>query len=175
MVSCCPEGSHGIPASSYVDAKGHLETWTLDGKETETYIVGPSDAQFTVVFAQDIFSLHAGRIKGLADFLADKGYRVIAPDLHKGDSVVMSPDFMSKLKDWFVAHPHDEVVRMLDDVVKKVSGEGKKVVGVGFCWGTFIWYHAQKAGVQLTGCVCLHPSLVIEDMQGRSHSELLKA
>jgi len=64
---------------------------------------------------------------------------------------------------------------MVDDVVKQVSGEDKKVVGVGFCWGAFILYHAQKAGVKLTGCVCLHPSLGIEDMQGRSHSELLKA
>ena len=164
-----------MPASAYTDAKGQLETMTLDGSEVQTYVVGPVDAGMVVVFVQDIFSLHAGRVKGLADFLADKGYRVVAPDFHKGDSMEVGPDLMSKLPAWLAIHDHESVGRMVGDCVKAVSGEGKKVATVGFCWGTYILYHAQKQGVPMAGCVCLHPSLRIEDMQGRSHSELLKA
>ena len=151
-----------------------METWTLDGKQIDIYVVGPADSKFTVVFVQDIFSIHAGRIKALADFLGDRGYRVVCPDWHKGDSMILEPDFGSKIGAWLGAHPHDEVVKMAEDCFNKIRGDGKKIASVGFCWGTWILYHCQKAGIAMDGCVCLHPSLRIEDMQGRSHSELLK-
>ena len=63
---------------------------------------------------------------------------------------------------------------MVSDTVKKVAGEGKKVVTIGFCWGTWVLYNAQKNNIAMDGCICMHPSLVIEDMQGRNHSDLLK-
>jgi dienelactone hydrolase len=141
MVSCCPEGSHGLPASAYIDGKGKLETWTLDSKSIETYVIGPEDAKMNVVFVQDIFSMHATRVKGLADFLADKGYRVVLPDWHKGDSMVETPDFREKFPAWKTAHPHEEVVRMAEDCFKKIRVDGKKMVTIGFCWGSWILYH----------------------------------
>ena len=53
---------------------------------------------------------------------------------------------------------------MVSDTVKKVAGEGKKVVTIGFCWGTWVLYNAQKNNIAMDGCICMHPSLVIEDM-----------
>ena len=141
MESCCPEGSHGLPASAYTDAKGTMEKMTLDGKEVDTYVVGSADAKLTVVFIGDIFSIHAGRIKGLADFLAEKGHRVVVPDWHKGDSLVLEPGFMEKLGGWLGQHPHEEVVKMAEDCFKQIRGDGKKLATVGFCWGTWILYH----------------------------------
>ena len=149
---------------------------TVNGTEVQCYEVGPKDAKTVFVFVHDIFDMHAGRCKGLADFLADQGFRVIFPDMHKGEPVVKTPDeeFMSKIGAWLGAHPVQEVVAMVRDAVASVSGEGKKVIGVGFCWGTWVLYHCQKSGVALDGCVCLHPSLMIEDMMGGDHNELLK-
>lgn len=181
MASCCPEGSHGAPASHYLEAKGQMETWTLAGREIPTYIVGPADSNLTVVFVHDIFSMHLGRVKALADYLGDKGYRVVFPDCHFGDSIQMGPDgappadLMSQVPAWLGRHPIGDVVQVVDDCFKKVRAEGKKTASVGFCWGTWVLYHSQKAGVAMDGCVCLHPSLIAEDLVGGSHSELLLA
>ena len=115
-----------------------MERWNLAGNEVDVYIVGPADAHTTVLAIGDIFSIHEGRIKGCSDFLAERGHRVVLPDLHKGDSIVMEDGFMAKLGDWLGAHPVTEVVEMVRDASNKVRGEGKKIVTIGFCWGTWV-------------------------------------
>ena len=72
-----------------------METWHLDGKDIPTYTVGPADSNFTVFFVHDIFGMHEGRVKALCDYLAERGYRVVFPDWHKGDSIGFGTDFMS--------------------------------------------------------------------------------
>jgi dienelactone hydrolase len=139
---CCPPGSHGRAASHYLNAKGQMEKWTLAGNEIDVYTVGPADAHTTVVAVVDIFGIHEGRIKGCCDFLAERGHRVILPDFHKGDSIVMEDGFMAKLGDWLGAHPIDEVVEMVKETCNKVRQEGKKLVTIGFCWGTWVQYRA---------------------------------
>ena len=83
-------------------------------------MVGPKDAKMTVVYIGDIFSIHTGRIKAMADFLADRGFHVVVPDFHKGDSMEMNfgPEFMENFGKWLDAHPVDEVVRMVEDCFK---------------------------------------------------------
>ena len=49
---------------------------------------------------------------------------------------------MSKFGGWLAAHPVDEVVRMVSDASLKLRGEGKKLITIGFCWGTWVLYHA---------------------------------
>ncbi len=92
-----------------------MQTWTLDGKEIQVYTVGPYGANMTVVVVGDIFSMHVGRAKACCDFLAQQGFRVVFPDLHKGDPVANECCFYLKLTAWFEKHPVDEVVRMLAD------------------------------------------------------------
>jgi len=176
-ISCCPAGSHVMPASSYTDCKGTMSTLTVNGTEVRCYEVGPKDAKTVFVFVHNILDMDAGRCKERADFLADQGFRVLFPDMHKGDPVAKSPsdDIMSKLPAWLDAHPVAEVVAMMRDAIVYVSGEDKKVIGVGFCWGNWVLYHCQKAGIALDGCVCLHPSLTLEDRLGGDHNELLKS
>jgi dienelactone hydrolase len=155
-----------------------METWILDGYDVPVYVVGPADAKTTVVFIHDIFSIHEGRVKALCDFLAELGYRVVFPDWHKGDSLDHAEDResrMLKFGAWITAHPVDEVVRMFADTCNRVRGVGKKVAAIGFCWGTWVLYHAQKSGVAIDGCVCMHPSIALEDRLGGNHSDLLKA
>ncbi len=84
-----------------------MVSWNLAGNEVDVYLVGPSVATTTVVFVHDVFSMHEGRVKGCCDFLADLGYRVIFPDLHKGDSLVRDDNVMQKIGAWFEAHPVD--------------------------------------------------------------------
>jgi len=50
----------------------------------------------------------------------------------------MEDGFMAKLGDWLGAHPVTEVVEMVRDASNKVRGEGKKIVTIGFCWGTWV-------------------------------------
>ena len=69
--SCCPPGSHGRAASHYLESKGKMETWNLDGKDIAVYTVGPVDAKSQVLVVHDVFSLHEGRAKACCDFLAD--------------------------------------------------------------------------------------------------------
>lgn len=121
----------------------------------------------------DIFSIHEGRIKGCSDFLAERGHRVVVPDFHKGDSMVMGDGFMARIGQFFANHPIDEVVEMVRDASNKVRGEGKKLVTMGFCWGTWVQYRAMKGKVAMDGAICLHPSIVAEDMQGGNHSTLI--
>ena len=71
-----------------------------------------------VVFVGDIFSIHKNRVKGLADFLADKGYYVVVPDWHKGDSMVLEPGFEAKIGEWLGKHPVEEVIKMAEDCFK---------------------------------------------------------
>ena len=170
---CCPPGSHGRAASKYLDAKGQTYKWTLAGNEVDVYIVGPADAHTTVIAIGDLFSIHEGRIKGCCDFLAERGHRVVLPDFHKGDPVVMEDGFWAKLGVWQVAHPVTEVVEMVNDTFNKVRGEGKKVVTIGFCRGTWVQYRAMQAKIAMDGAICMHPSIVAEDMAGGDHSKLL--
>jgi len=86
----------------------------------------------------------------------------------------LAEDFIPKIPGWLAEHPIEEVVAMVKDSIASVSGEGKKVIGVGFCWGTWVFYPAMKAGATMAGSVHLHPSLGLENMTGGSHSELLK-
>jgi dienelactone hydrolase len=74
---------------------------------------------------------------------------------------------------WMGRHPVDEVVRMVSDACGKIREDGSKVATIGFCWGTWVLYQAQKSKIEMEGCVCMHPSLFTEDMQGRSHSDLI--
>ena len=96
------------------------------------------------------------------------------PDFHKGDSLVNRDGFFEKVPVWLGAHPVDEVVAMLAETCNKFRGEGKKIGTVGFCWGTWVQYRAMKHGIVMDGAVCMHPSIVAEDMQGGNHSDLIK-
>jgi len=103
-------------------------------------VVGPKDAKMTLVFIGDIFSNNSSRIKENADFLADRGFHVVVPDFHKGDSCEydFGPQFMQNFRHWLDRHPIDEVVRMVEQCIKQVHGEGKKVATVGYCWGAWV-------------------------------------
>ena len=173
--TCCPPGSHGRAASHYTEAKGQMETWNLNGKDVETYTVGDKESNTVVIFVHDIFGIHEGRVKACCDFLAENGCRVIFPDWHMGDDLVITEDFMSKFKDWADRHPLDEVSKMVAETADKVRGQGKKIVTIGFCWGTWVLYHAQKHQIKMDGCVCMHPSLGAEALYGRNYADLLKA
>ena len=146
-----------------------METWHLDGQDVPTYVVGAADSKTVVVFVHDIFSPNEGRAKALCDFLADNGCRVVFPDWHKGDYMVKEGNFMQNYGIWSKKHPVDEVVKMVAETCNKVREEGKKLVTVGTCWGTWVLYRAQVTGVQMDGCVCMHPSLANENHTGGNY------
>jgi dienelactone hydrolase len=77
-----------------------MECWKLDGKWIPTYTVGPADSKWTVVFVHDVFSMHEGRVKALADYLGERGYRVVFPDWHKGHDLEYEPDYAKKKGGW---------------------------------------------------------------------------
>ena len=63
---------------------------------------------------------------------------------------------------------------MLSNACDMVRGEGKKVVTIGFCWGSWVLYSAQRRSVKIDGIICIHPSLHHENRIGGNYSELLK-
>ena len=81
---------------------------------------------------------------------------------------------MFTIPSWLGRHPVDEVIRMMSDACEKIRGEGSKVATIGFCWGTWVLYQAQKSNIAMEGCICMHPSMTIETYNGRSHSDLIK-
>ncbi len=104
--------------------------------------MGSAESKTTVVVVNDIFSMHEGRCKACCDLLAEHGFRVVFPDLHKGDSIVKNENFREMIGSWLQQHPVQECVAMLSDACNMVRGEGKRVITIGFCWGSWVLYSA---------------------------------
>eukprot|EP00437_Effrenium_voratum_P056685 CAMPEP_0181525778 /NCGR_PEP_ID=MMETSP1110-20121109/69142_1 /TAXON_ID=174948 /ORGANISM="Symbiodinium sp., Strain CCMP421" /LENGTH=245 /DNA_ID=CAMNT_0023656591 /DNA_START=54 /DNA_END=792 /DNA_ORIENTATION=- len=103
MAGCCPPDSW--PACQKPDDYKPKGTETKIG-ELPVYSVGTGDKAILVL--PDIFgwSSNQGRLMGIADTLADQGYRVLLSDPFYGDSAVGKEDIMG----WITQFPFEKKI-----------------------------------------------------------------
>jgi len=140
----------------------------LDNK-LPVYEVGSGSKAIVVI--PEVFCWE-GRLKGICDHFAAKGYYVIMPDIMRGDSI-NNPENADKdayLKKWATWSNSEADLAC---VFKHVAGKGIKDIGsVGFCWGGWVIFRASAADFPLKcGAIC-HPSVRLEGYAGSSEVEL---
>jgi len=168
-MSCCPPGSW--PALAGPDdyaAKGTEEK--VD--DIDVYISG-TPGEKAILILPDIFgwSTMAGRLKGIADTLAEQGYYVLLSDPFHGDTAVGKSDIMG----FIMSHKWEDRVKSdIEKCFKKLQDSGaKQIGGVGFCWGVWGVCKANSEGTPFTCAVGPHPSTRLEGMFGGDEQAMM--
>mmetsp|Transcript_22885 Transcript_22885/g.71288 ORF Transcript_22885/g.71288 Transcript_22885/m.71288 type:complete len:315 (+) Transcript_22885:117-1061(+) len=166
---CCPGQSHGyLPESPDYVPRGKMEE--VGG--TPMYVVG--DSTKAVVLVHDVFGLHTGRHKQLADEVASWGYLVVMPDFFNhcklpggmwgkveyGYGLFDPSQNMSAtlkcawallgggMKAYMAETPGAMCCSLYNDIlVPYLKGRGVLQTGaIGFCWGAYCSYHLAAHG-----------------------------
>eukprot|EP00929_Paragymnodinium_shiwhaense_P079352 TRINITY_DN41302_c0_g1_i1.p1 TRINITY_DN41302_c0_g1~~TRINITY_DN41302_c0_g1_i1.p1 ORF type:complete len:309 (-),score=67.33 TRINITY_DN41302_c0_g1_i1:117-1043(-) len=176
---CCPGQSAGfLPQDVNYACKGKMQ----DLKGVQAYVVGNKSSK-AVVMVHDVFGVHSGRHKQLADEIAKRGFLVVVPDFFEstggglfgkevpgfGMPLGMMLKFLwmlmsGKMKGFTSKHPWDPDCKRIwmQAVAPWLKEQGCTSAGlVSFCWGAYVAMHA--AGVQpvvlpVTANVLFHPS-----------------
>jgi dienelactone hydrolase len=171
---CCPGQSHGfLPQDLEYKPKGSMED--LDG--LPVYVTGSGTK--TIVIVHDIFGLHTGRHKQIADEIAKNGFLVIVPDFfvaskggmwgkteYTGATKILK--FIwglvgGGMKSYIRDHPWDACKHLWEEkVVPWLAKKGVNKVGlIGFCWGAWLSYRLAANSshtMQVLANVAIHPS-----------------
>lgn len=153
---CCnvpPVEAKYIPKGKYIDFAGF-----------HSYAIGPEDAKGAVLYIYDVFGFSPQILQG-ADLLASQGFRVVMPDITKGDiaSIDMFGDSeeSKKKKDaWFGGFPGkvNSQSKNIANFIKALKAAGYAKVGaVGACWGYKCIVVSEGAG-ELDAIIGTHPS-----------------
>ena len=167
-MACCPPGSAPYLAATY-EAKGLVE----DVGGVELY-VSPVRAGTTPTSAclllPDVFGWNGGRVRAIADGLAEQGYlvataKLLSPPADGGtDGDGMSPTSKFNL-DWVRQFPWStQRPKVAAAVTYLTQTRGCSKVGVvGFCYGGHpaCWISNENPDVIAAG-VILHPSVQLE-------------
>ena len=180
-MACCPSVAAGYLASSHED-KGRK---TQVGG-TDVYEAGVQRDKLVLV-CPDVWGWDSGRLRSIVDTLAaehDLFFAVprMMPPLEGGtdgdalpphfDLSTRLPDLIAQVKaQW---NP-EALVPVVQAVAKEYKERGVKSVAlVGYCFGAWIAFHVEKAGLDLpvVAAVGSHPSLALEGVFGREPTEL---
>ncbi|CAJ1341359.1 unnamed protein product, partial [Effrenium voratum] len=140
--------------------------------ELSVYSVGPSSEKGILVLP-DVFGWqsNAGRLMGIADTLADCGYKVLLSDPFYGDTAAGKPDIV----EWIKGFPWEKKVGSdIEACVKHLQDQGCKSIGVvGFCWGVWAFCKASSLGVPFKCGVGPHPSTRLEGVFGGDEQQMI--
>jgi len=149
----------------------------------ECYVATPSGeyAQDKVIlFLTDIFGLKLDNNLLLADNFALRGYKVIAPDILRGDpipwGVFSDPTTPFDLEAWFAKHESHTWIPAIDSVAKALKDEHgvTKIGTTGYCFGApAAFYLACKNESRVT--VVAHPAQLDIPADFEKYKELSKA
>lgn len=125
-----------------------------DGSTAPGYLATPAvgDDAPNVVVLQEWWGLNS-QIKGVADRLAEQGYRALVPDLYRG-SVTQSPDEANHLMtglDWPGATRQD-----VRGAAQHLKPNGRKTAVLGFCMGGALTVIAGVEVSELDAAVCFY-------------------
>lgn len=179
---CCPGQALGfLPQDVNYSPKGKMKTIN----NVEVYVTGSGPE--AVVMFHDIFGLHTGRHKQIADELASRDLTVVVPDFFGNESSEFAGGlnkkeergyggglarFMyllisGKFKAFQQQHPWDPVCKNIwvDTIAPYVKND-LKCTSVGllsFCWGAYPAVHATvinppASNLPVRANVCFHPS-----------------
>ena len=149
--------------------------------DVQAYVVG--DGEKAIVMLHDIFGLHTGRLKQLADEIASRGFLVVAPDFFEinGGGLCGKQELgfgsmrallstiwalvTGKMKGYMRKHPWDPLCeRAWSKSIAPWIKEQKCVSAglVSFCWGAYVAMHIAALDVDpdlsINSNVCYHPS-----------------
>eukprot|EP00947_MAST-08B_sp_MAST-8B-sp1_P004831 g4831.t1 len=182
--ACCPGQSEGfLPQDVNYKPQGAMVK--IDG--ASAYVAG-REGDKAVVLCHDVFGLHTGRHKQIADEIASRGFLVVIPDFFEeqdgglwGDTekgYVAGPSFSGpfltmvwqilsgNMTKYFKLHPWDPLCGALwtKKIAPWLKGKGCTSVGViGVCWGAYASTHIaalapHAAGLPVAANVVYHPS-----------------
>lgn len=125
-----------------------------DGSTAPGYLATPAagDDAPNVVVLQEWWGLNS-QIKGVADRLAEQGYRALVPDLYRG-RVTQSPDEANHLMtglDWPGATRQD-----VRGAARHLKTNGRKTAVLGFCMGGALTVIAGVEAPELDAAVCFY-------------------
>jgi len=130
----------------------------------EIYHTGDPSAKKAIIVFYDIFGFH-NNTKQTADRLGEAGFRVVMPDIFRGNPWTEMPIVYPKLLAWLNDVASDEIVmRDIKNVVQSLKDDGVATVGaVGFCWGAKPAIQGSEAGL-LDAIGSAHPSFVTPEL-----------
>ena len=105
----------------------------LDGKECDAYCVTPAAGETTpgVVVLQEWWGLN-DQIKGVADRLAEGGYRALVPDLYRGKVTLEAGEAEHLMRNLDFG---DAATQDIRGAVQYLKGTSPRVAVIGFCMG----------------------------------------
>jgi len=144
--------------SDYV-AAGELVTH--DG--ITAYVTGDRSSTKGVILVHDVWGIQSGRIKNVADQIAEAGFVVAAPDIYDGKTIDdyggISSFSTEGTQAWIRAQDMDKCSRFIDKACDYLAGRGVTSFGIaGFCWGVVPSFHVSAKG-RFRALVGFHPSL----------------
>jgi len=180
---CCPGQSHGfMPESVDYEPQGAMQ----DVGGVPAYIVGSGTK--TILLIHDIFGLHTGRHKQIADEFAKNGYFVVMPDFFYRAT---TPSGMFGTKEMgygllggntrftcrvicnVIGGHMDSYMRQTPwstcksiwdtQVVPYLAAKSiNRVAVIGFCWGAWTGFHISaddQTKMKIVAQVAMHPSV----------------
>lgn len=166
MAECCPPGSWPavLPPADYkpLGTEDKIDDLPI-------YTIGTGEK--AIIVLPEVFGWN-GRLKGIADTLANEGFLVVMPDCHRGETAATQTDFGA----WISKFSWDAVIsKDFERMFKWLEGKGAKSIGaIGFCWGVWAFCKAASVGVPLKAGVGPHPSTRLEGMMGGDELEMMK-
>jgi len=148
---CCPIGSEPKLAATYTP-RGKL----INVNDLPVYTIGEGNK--VIIIITDVFGYDSGRSQLISDQFADEGFRVLLPDLFRGDN--WNSDDWSKFGEWVKKFLWEKLERdFTENLFPYLEGQGVKSIGmVGMCWGDYIVFKASSTG-KVTAGVGFHPTL----------------
>lgn len=151
--ACCVQTNfhEGTPLGT------HKEIFGLD-----TYTVGESSK--VIVILTDIYGHKYNNVLLVADAISKEGYKVLIPDILKGDPIVS----FDELQAWLPKHTPEITAPIVNGFLKKVKEELKPTFlgSIGYCYGAkYVIQNLSSSGFLDAGAVA-HPSFVsIEEVK----------
>jgi len=178
-MSCCPAGSLPYLAAEH-QAKGKVVS--LDAVELYQAPVEGTPTSGILIFP-DVWGWNGGRVRAIADGLAEQGYNVIVakmlstPALDGGtDGDALPPDGQFSM-DWIKNFPWEKQQPKVVAALGHLKAAGCAKIGVmGFCYGGHPSCWASTIEPAVTCGVVCHPSMQLEGFAfGGDTAALLKS
>lgn len=157
--ACCPSGTPAFrhPPQDF-SPRGTAES--IDGMDI--YVVGPQEGPLSgaLVMIPEVFGIDSGRLKLVADTMADNGFFVVLSDLMRGRGI-SGPFDWSTFGTWVTQFKYEDVKVDLErviDLAQSRVGPSVKIGALGFCWGSFVSSLASGNGTRFSAAAAAHPS-----------------
>jgi len=161
---CCPVGSFPYMSPGKYKPKGTV----LTHNSVELYTVANSvQPKCALLVCPDVWGWNGGRIRAIADGLAEQGYLVCMPkllaDAAGTDGDGLAPDGAFSME-WIKQFPWSTQKAKMEAALDWVKSREPKMIGVlGFCYGGHPACKLSAEHPEISCGVVLHPSIHLEE------------